>query len=96
VRSQRRQQFLEGEAVTVGVREDARREARELAALPLGRPCPFGADGDERSDAAARFDDARALEVGVSAGHRVRVDAEVHRQLAYDRHLPTSDGTFPD
>ena len=42
---------------------------------------------DERPDAAPRFDDAAALELGVDAGDGVRVDPQLDRELADGRQL---------
>src|SRR5947207_12324120 len=48
----------------------------------------------ERADAAACLQDARAFQLGVNLRHRVRVDAQVHGQLAHGRQL-VADGESP-
>ena len=54
--------------------------------LAGGRACA-GDAADERSDAAARFEDARAFELGVDARDGVGVDAELDGELADGRQL---------
>ena len=76
----------DGESGRVGVGEDANgkgpqpRRVRPAAGL-LRR------GEDERPDAAPCFDDARALELGVDAGDRVGVDAQLDGELTDGRKL---------
>ena len=64
------------------VSDHARDERAQLAAVMVRRLCLLRRGGDERADAAARFDDAGALELGVDARDGVGVDAEVDGELA--------------
>src|SRR3984893_15158407 len=69
------------------VGEDAREERAQVAAMGIRRVCLLWVADDERADAAARFDDAGALELRVDARHGVRVDLEIDRELAHRREL---------
>src|SRR5260221_9781429 len=64
------------------VPDDARDERAQLTAVVVRRLSLLRCGGDERADAAARLDDAGALELGVDAGDGIGVDAEVDGELA--------------
>src|SRR6185503_18531589 len=76
-------------------REACRRRVSEHSRHERAQPlrmlrCRSGADRrrvDERSDAAPRLEDAVALELGVDARDRVRVDLELDGQLPHRRQL---------
>jgi hypothetical protein len=78
----------DGESGRIGIREDAGDERPEATSTFLRRPgCRRPCGADERSDAAARFENARALEIRVYAGDRIRIDAEFDGKLADGREL---------
>jgi hypothetical protein len=69
------------------VGENTSDERAQLAAMVIRGLRLLRVGDDERANAAARFDDAGALELRVDAGHRVRVDLEVDRELTHGREL---------
>ena len=72
----------DSESSCVGVGEDTSDERAQATSTFLGGSGlvrPGGAD--ERPDAAAGLEHARALEVGIDAGHGVGIDAKVDGQL---------------
>ncbi len=64
------------------VSEDAGDECPQLTPVMVWWVSLLRRRDDERADAAARFDDAGALELGVNARDGVGVDAEVDGELA--------------
>jgi hypothetical protein len=74
----------DGEPSRVGVGEDTS-DKRAKASSTFLRRAGFFRSGraDKRSDAAAGFEDARALEVDIDAGHGVGSDAKVDGQLPH-------------
>ena len=86
-RSQRVDHVLDREAGRVRVGQHAGDEGAQPAIVLARRVglCRRGAD--ERADAAARLDDAGALELRVDARDGVGVDPQLHRQLADGRQL---------
>ena len=80
-------EIVDGEAGRVGIGEHARHEGAQPAVVLARRVRLRGGGADERPDAAAGFDDAGALELGVDPGDRVGVDAEVDRELPDRRQL---------
>ena len=78
----------DGESSGVGVGENTSDEGAQATRALLRGPGFRRACGtDERSDAAPGFEDSGALEVGVDAGDRIGIDAEVDRELADGRQL---------
>ena len=45
----------------------------------------FGSLADESADASTRFQNPHPLQLGINFGNRVRVDAQIHRQLPHGR-----------
>ncbi len=71
----------------VGVGEHARDEGAQPAFVLARRVRLRRRGADERPDAAPRFDDAGALELGVDARDGVGVDLQVDGELADGRQL---------
>jgi hypothetical protein len=74
--------IVDAESGRGGVPNYAGDEGTQLTAVMVGRLRLLGRRGDERPDAAPRFDDAGPLELGVDAGDSVGIDAEVDGKLA--------------
>src|SRR4051812_30716516 len=85
--AQLRGDIVDAESSGSRVSDHARDERAQLAAMMIRRVGLLRRGGDERADAAARFDDAGALELRVDAGDGVGVDAEVDGELAHGRQL---------
>src|SRR6516162_4861028 len=79
--------IVDAESCGGRVGEHARDERSQLTTVVIRRLCLLRSGGDERSDAATRFDDARPFELGVHAGDSVGVDAEIHGELPYGGQL---------
>ena len=79
--TERGEHFVDGKPRTVGIRQQACHERTELPALFSGGSCFEPARRHERTDAAARFEHAGPFEVRVHARNRVRVDAQLDREL---------------
>ncbi len=61
--------------------------ARSRRSCSRGGCACAGRRRDKRADAAARFDHAAALELGVDAGHRIGVDPQLDGELPHGRKL---------
>src|SRR5947208_16832016 len=63
---------------------------RQLSQMALAFP-PVSrlvwAGGDKSADAATSFNHAAALQLRVNPGHGIRIDAQIHGQLAHRRQL---------
>ena len=56
--------------------------------LPIAATRGFvGSRTDKRTDAPARLQNSGAFQFGINLGHRIRVDAQINRQLPYCRQL---------
>jgi hypothetical protein len=74
----------DGESSRVGIGEDTSDERAQATGTFLsGSGFHRSRGADERPDAAAGFEDAGALEVGIDAGDGVGVDAQLDGQLAH-------------
>jgi hypothetical protein len=73
----------DSESGRVGVGEDTGDEGAEATSPLLSGSGLLGRSGaDERPDASAGFEHARAFKVGIHPGHGVGIDAEVDGELA--------------
>src|SRR5229473_3435078 len=80
--------IVERKAASAGFRNEIIGEfAQILFAIATAERSFFRLGTDERADAPAGFHDARALQLGIDFRHRVRIDAQIHRQLAHGRKL---------
>src|SRR5712691_1348146 len=58
-----------------------------LFAIAAAERCFLWLRNNERAHAPARFQHAHALQLGIDLSHRVRIDAQIHRQLPHSRQL---------
>src|SRR4051794_33284630 len=79
--------IVDAESSGGGFHDYARDERAQLTTMMIRRGRLLRRGGDERADAAARLDDAGALELGVDAHYRVGIDAEIDCELAHGRQL---------
>src|SRR5712691_10705792 len=64
---------------------------REFAQMPLAITAPerrfLGLGADKSANAAPRFQNTSALQLGVNSGDCIGIDAQIHRQLTDSRQL---------
>src|SRR6266550_5440954 len=81
---------VQRKAARSGFRDEMIRElAQMLFAIAAAERCFLRLRNNERANAPARFQHARALQFGIDFSHRVRIDAQIHRQLPHGRQLLT-------
>src|SRR5713101_8007243 len=86
--------IVKRKAACSGFRNEIIREfAQMLFAIAAAERYFLGSSTDKRADAPARFQHTRALQFGIDSRNRVRIDAEIHRQLPHGRQL-LSDTQF--